>query len=352
MLRERESELEKVWARVTVYSVCVVAATYSISAIHFSISNWGLLNGEIPYLLLGWLPYRLLNHLAPLLLVMSLALVVECSKKQDATPGLHVWAVPAIFFAALLKPFLANIVGESLYERYFLNNDGLFFVLTGCALGVLLLGSNGRTRVLCGIGLLVAVAVLASAHQFGAAVVMSGIAIALLLSRPNWNFRVEVVRAATYGLGGLLLFVILWTQFESKRHLPIGNFEAELTRVLAEAGESDAMIVARPDQVLLQAQTGHPVFADMAIEYHGSYRPSLGPSIQKMYEDVYGIWFEEREETPISWESVWGERGAAEWKALGETYDFRYVVAPIGVELDSGLEVVLKGELDRLYRIP
>jgi hypothetical protein len=206
--------------------------------------------------------------------------------------------------------------------------------------------------VLYAAGLLVAVALLTCVHQFGAAVLVTGIAVTFLLSIPDWNSRSESVCAATYGLGALLLIGILWTQFENRRHLPIGDFETELIRVLEEEGDPNAMLVARPDQVLLQAQTGHPVFADMATEYHGSYRPSLGPAIQKMYGDVYGIWFEARQTTPVSWQSVWGARGAAEWRALGETYDFRYVVAPIDVALDSGMKVVLEGELDRLYRIP
>jgi hypothetical protein len=89
--------------------------------------------------------------------------------------------------------------------------------------------------------------------------------------------------------------------------------------------------------------------ADMATSFHSSYMPSLGPSIQRMLEPIYGIQLERPVEdpTPASWAEVWEARSSREWRELGEHFSFKYVIAPRELELD--LRLLFVGPNDAFY---
>ena len=147
----------------------------------------------------------------------------------------------------------------------------------------------------------------------------------------------------------LLVALIFKTQFDHRQHLPIGPFESEVQAYLESNGEPDALLLSHPLQVLLQAQTSHPAFVDMATAYHASYRPSLGPSVQAMYEAAYGIRFDQPP-GETTWRTVWEERSPDEWGNLQEPYKIDYVIAPTDVAL--ALELAVEADGQALYRLP
>jgi hypothetical protein len=405
LLRRRESDLETPWFWLTVYTHCVILISYTTMALHhlilyqiapasillvavtsalFSGMCWFVFEnhrspstrqrviltaisavfacavlgigvkagGEIPYLLLGWLPYRLMNHLAPLLLVMGITLVGEVATAQSERSNFVPFLLPAFLLFDLGKPLYSMVFGESIYPRYLFHNDSVFFAVVGAAVSILLYDFRGDkyvSIVFAGM-IVVATGALAIVHQFGAACFVAGGLGAFVVLRSPLTLPRAGARIAAYALGALVLVATMENEYGYRRHLPIGDFESEVARILDAEGKPDALVAARPDQILFQAQTSHPMISDMATEFHASYRPSLGPSVQKLYEDVYGIWFEERDSMPPSWKSVWNERTPSEWSALSALYDFEYLVVPNDVRPQETL--VLRGELDSLYRIP
>ena len=137
-------------------------------------------------------------------------------------------------------------------------------------------------------------------------------------------------------------------EFIHREKLPKGDFERAAASYLSEQGEPDALLAPPMGQVLLQAQTGHPVLTDLATPFYIGYRPSIGPQINTLYRDVYGMDF--RFPTPGRlWKQVWIERDPDEWRSLGAKYDFRYVVAPDDVVLPLHEAFSLQGRT--LYRI-
>ena len=83
---------------------------------------------------------------------------------------------------------------------------------------------------------------------------------------------------------------------------------------------------------------------------------AIGPSIDKIYRDVYGIgfgWDAAHSGTPRSlghWEEVWAARSVAEWQAIGARYGAYYVVAPRNIDLR--LVALFNEGNDALYEIP
>ena len=111
-----------------------------------------------------------------------------------------------------------------------------------------------------------------------------------------------------------------------------------MVQYLHNEGEDDVMLVAKPAEILLQARTGHPNLVEWTTMSLLSYMPSLGPTIQKIYRDIYGIEFVSQPGRPQEsrhWADLWTDRSEAEWNALSEEYGFRYVATAALAE--SGL---------------
>lgn len=162
---------------------------------------------------------------------------------------------------------------------------------------------------------------------------------------PGWlRYRSEIF--------GTLMFIILAQisihEYLHREDLARGDFERAAAAYLRDAGETEALLASPMGQVLLQAQTGHAVLEDLATPFMIGYRSSMGPQINAMYTDVYGIDF--RFPSPgRPWQQVWTERSPEEWRRLGAAYGFRYVVAPEGLALALDEAVAVDG--CRLYRI-
>lgn len=341
-LKRSDATFEAAWFWLGVYALSVIAVTYGIMAAHL------LLSADTPYLLLGWLPYRLLNHLPPILIVWLVILMESTSiskSTQRATPIL----LAGVFLFLLLKPLLGPVVGLELYALYLGHNDIVLFALIGFALGLFTIDSYSRKIVPARIAMiLLGCVALFTFHRFGAVIVAASTMLIPVLIRVPGHLN-RPLNAFSRVAAVLIVVAIAYSQFENRQHLPVGEFESKVTEFLVKTEEPDALLLAPPEQILLQAQTMHPAFVDMATAYHGSYRPSLIPSIQDMYEAAYGIRFD----APASnetWQEFWRTRTPSEWVVLKKRYAIDYVIAPDTVPL-SLRPLVVEGN-QTLYRLP
>ncbi len=312
---------------------------------------WGIMVVQIqlglatPRMLLAWMPYRLINHLSPILLAMMAALLGE------KTPG-RPWLAGALAYGAV-RPVLGSLLPAAIFTRYFAMGDAVFFALMG-ATAVMLAWVLRNDRWFCipwmalvSAGLIL----LDMVHQFGAAccVLGGGAAVASLLRpfavHPRWN-----VLGAACGI--VLMLVLLAGQWHQREHLPVSAFERQVRRYLDEKQEPGAMILVHYQQESLQARLGHPVMTDMATLTWIPYQPSLGPALYKMYRDLYGITLLEHTHQPGSsppWFEVWPAKTKEEWRRLGKEYGFHYIITPAFMKL--GLPKIIESSGNALFQI-
>lgn len=332
------------------YSLCTVMSVYGLMAIHIALGS------DIPYVFMIWQPYRLLNHLAPILMVLCLAALSGAIRLLPNNRTAARCAIFAILAFLLAQPVIAQLLPESVASRYLTARDSAFFLLYGGALGAMVLPLLPYRLFLMPwlVAVGVSLAALAVLHQFGFACAALGLAGTVFLERylgMPWNTpRAEprLLRATGFVLAAMLGAVTV-QQMSNRVHLPRSQFTQDVETYLAER-DPMAMIVGPPYQLLLQAHTNHPVMVDMATPYHSSYVPKLGPSVQNIYRDIYGIEFTNPNHADDKvWRSAWRERSRQDWRAIGKTFDFAYVVAP--GDLALALEPVVNGESDTLYWI-
>ena len=250
---------------------------------------------------------------------------------------------------------MAPILGADLFARYVAMGDAVLFGLFGAACGVLTMRIKpsavaGVAFVTMGLAVFFA---LAFYHQFGLGCIGAGWLLAVvghttrLFDVPGRIIGRGPVLAAMCAASGLAL---CGHEGWQRKHLPVGAFDRCVTAYLRDQDESNAMIVAAPDELLLQARTGHPVFVETATASLLSYVPELGPVIQRMYRDVYGLRFDRPPRANATpWTERWRARHRSEWEALAETYGFRYVLAPASIDLD--LLVALEDDSMTLYAV-
>lgn len=330
--REREETRDfGPWAWLLVYVGIVAAVVWITMGIHLAMGP------RIPYLLIGWMPYRLINHVPPILLVMICGML-------RARP----WGVP-VMLAAVLYAALAPMVipaGTAL-ARYAQPAVALPFLLLGAAWGIYATCIPARQRLSVVAGILL-LALLAMYHQWGALCAAAG-CIAGGVGAAFWFTRLHPRWLGGAAVAGTL--IALAGQGLCRDHLPRSAFDVAAAHAMAGAGDRGAMIAGRPDEFTLQARTGHPVFVESATASLISYMPELGPAINSMYHDVYGIRFDHAPDgTGSGWEQLWEARTPAEWQAAAGKYGVRYLVAPSHVDLT--LELILEQYGSRLYRIP
>lgn len=320
------------------YAWIVAAIVWSCMAIQ------SFMGAATPWVVTGWMPYRLINHLSPPLIAIFAALLGE---KAAGRP----WLAAALLFG-VLRPLLGVLLPETLFARYFAMGDAVFFALAGAA--AVLLAKAGRQErtyrlfwmALAGLGIVA----LGLVHQFGAACCLLGAAAAAasqrshLFTHPRWNTLAAFCGAA-------LLCLLLFDQGQRREHLPVTPLELQVRRYLDEHGESDALLLVPFQQESLQARLGHPVMTDMATLTWIPYRPSLGPSLCKMYKDLYGIAIVSSGEEPPGprWFDVWRARTRAEWQGLAAEYGFQFVLVPAFLTLD--LPKVVEDATGSLYAI-
>ncbi len=312
-----------------------------------------LLEARIPAILLTWLPYRLWNHLPPVFVAGIAAVMVSQrnAETERESPASTVCLVAALSFLAV-QPALRLIAPAEFAARYLSSSSPVLFFLLGALFTLAIPQLSTGRRSLRRITAFIAMAMLFSLaliHQFGTICVVAGALIALLMRRMRsvpalQKYQTEFVAALLVVIAAQITAL----EFIHREKLPKGDFERAAASYLSEQGEPDALLAPPMGQVLLQAQTGHPVLTDLATPFYIGYRPSIGPQINTLYRDVYGMDF--RFPTPGRlWKQVWIERDPDEWRSLGAKYDFRYVVAPDDVVLPLHEAFSLQGRT--LYRI-
>lgn len=333
------------WLLVFVVSVAVPVA--SAMAIHY------LAGAKVPFLVIGWMPYRLMNMILPVLLAFAVGTLGRVPAQDSAQQPPGVIILTCALTACVAMPLLGAWVPASFYGRYVAGGDGLMFGLLGAAWGMLSVEFRGKGRA-SGVWisvLLVSLASLALYHRFGAVCCAGGACTTLALARLPRAPRPIPLHAIATLLCVVLAVVLLYGEARTRRHLPKSEFDKQITETLRQRGDTKAMLAARPNEFLLQARTGHPVLVEAATASLMSYLPSLGPCIQKIYVDIYGIRFDTPPEPTVGgtapWLLLWQERPRAKWLALAEDYGFSYVVAPPAITLD--LPLILDDTGGRLY---
>jgi len=155
-------------------------------------------------------------------------------------------------------------------------------------------------------------------------------------------------RAAAVGVVLLAMATLLVHQAHFRQTMPSSAFEQHAAAYLGENAPPGAMLAGPPDGILLQARTGHPVLAEAATPSLLSYAPALGPSIENLWHDLYGVRFILPGGATIPWQDLWRSRTAAQWRALAEQYGFAYVAAPADTPLQ--LPVAVRDSAGVLYR--
>jgi len=324
-----------------------------------------VLGPDIPFLLIAWMPYRLINHIPAITLALAVALILT----RWPVRGWCLLAATAIF--GMLQPLWPWVVGETIHRRYLAGGECVSFLLFGAALlAVVAVAAGGRARWKVILLAALPIIPLAMYHRFGAFCLVAGIFIAWAMDRKLSNpWRIPTFfRRGRWALwkqetprgrrtrAGLVIAVgcalLLMHQAAYRQHLPVSALQQRMDSKLPTG--SSIVLLAPPDNLLLQATTNYPVLADVATPSLISYVPAIGPAIESMYRDIYGITFQlpepgTRNEPPVPWQTLWRERDQGTWYELSERYEFTFVLAPINLPVQ--LTEILADESYALYAV-
>ena len=312
------------------YVVVIAAVVWGSMAIHLA------LGPRTPFLVLGWMPYRLLNHVPSIVLVMVCGLL--CTRA---------WGNAILAAAVVYGVLIPLVTPSSVLAHYLQPSVAVLFGLMGAAWGVGALDESGRRapRMVMGV---VPIVLLSVYHQWGAMCAAVGLVVGMAGARRMPGWRRDPLLWAPIAAAMIVLVVV---QGMHRDHLPRSAFDVAVAQKLAEMGDAGAMLAGRPDEFTLQARTGHPVIVESATASLISYLPALGPAINAIFDDFYGIRFDRApEDAGPGWEAVWKARSVPEWQRLAERYAVWYFVAP--EHLDVNLELLLDQSGSRLYRVP
>lgn len=299
------------------------------------------LSGRALFLAVGWMPHRLPNLLAPVLIALVCALAVSPSTQ---------WPVLCILLWAAFRPLLGHLLPGPVFERYIAPPELLLFLLAGIAL-YRVIQAMPRTRW-TGAAVCVFLVLVALHHQMAVAMMLTGGVLAYgcqgrsFLRRGSW-YQEHWSSVLHLALLVLLLIPTLLAQRNEGRNPDRPEAELALASYTHREGVAPAMILAPCWFIDLQMYTGQPVFATYETQAIASYMPHLAASIEQMYTDVYGYRFGTRWDYNLN---AWATRSAAEWRALGKKYDLALVLAPMELQLPLA-EVAVKIQGYRLYRL-
>ncbi len=360
------SEGQRPFLVLFVYTVGAAAAVWGVMAIHRA------MGADIPFLLIAWMPYRLINHVPPLLLVVVVGVLAgpPGGRRDHAYRGLTLLGLALC--AAVFRPWLSHVFPPWCYTRYVADGAAVYFALYGAASAVALervagLEQRKALRAALCAGAFIALLLLALCHQFGACCVLAG-AVAASLPLPRAAFASTAwlrsgarTALAVICIAGVMLSLgRLWTH---RSHLRIEPDEERIAHYLASQTDrapghpaGNPMIATSPFSFMLQAKTGSPVFTEAATASLISYMPELAGVIQRMYRDVYGIRFDEPpgEQPFCGWRELWSKRTRAQWHALSNEYGFRFVLlADDGKDgtAPCNLPLVLDAGRTKLYEV-
>lgn len=306
------------------------------------------LEAHTPFLLIGWMPYRLMNHLAIVLVPLASGVLWREGSRGRGLIGL-------LLLYLLFMPLWHATLPESIFSRYAGNLDGLMFALCGGALAALWAKPAGDPKIALRVKLAAALPQvmllgwLVFNYPFALATLLGGAMawgvcwLVLRRWRPVSEMGLQCVLVAL-ACGLLVCMVVRETRH--REHLPRQPIHTQVAEWLDAHGEKDAMVVTPYWDVNWLAKIHRPILADYQTAHLMSYVPALAPSLKKMHEDVFGFVVDGDSGEPLA---SWPVRSAAEWRRLGDAYGFRYVLAP--AEMDLHLERVLEGQPYDLYRV-
>jgi len=313
-------------------------AALSTAAIAFAWIVHARMDINVPYVVVSWMPYRLVIHVAMLLMAAVCAWSV-------GRGGAWVALIALGWLAAI--PLWPHVMDPDLAARYFATPETALFLLGGASILGLWrsMEEASRFRHAWLLVLVVGLLTLAWYHKVAAASVLCGFVIAFAGDRIAWNARMP--RAGVliaYALGALTLLHVFAGQWRTREHLPISPFESELAKYLAEHGAPSDMVLTTLEEHW-QMVLNRPVVATFETRQFMSYMKSIAATTDKLFADLYGVkdgrWYD--------WD-LWQRRTEVEWRTLGEAYGFRYVISKDFHPLH--LPVCLQGEGLVLYEVP
>ena len=292
------------------------------------ITHWQL-GADTPYLLLAWMPYRLVNHLIPL----SVALMV--GTVAGPVRGTSLFIIAAIGLAAW------PVDGEAAYV-----------FLAGAAI------SAGATQAMnhprrTALWLTAAAAVwiaMIDAFDLSIEYFAAGMLLAALLPHILDRFHASEklqLHAPRFAAVAVAVTVALLLHGEWRlrdanpaERLAPTPFESEAARYMTDRGDENALIAAPPYQWRLQARLGHPITVDCATLTWLPYHLELAPTLHIMFRDLFGVDLLNpvRDPDPVCvWRRVWTARSRHEWRMLANRYGFKYVITVPWVPVDLPL---------------
>ncbi len=336
----RDATIRRCCTWITVYAGSVALAVWCTMAIH----AWK--GADIPFLLIAWMPYRLINHMP------SLTLAVMCAVLIVRWP-IRGWWITGIATTVLLsRSFWIPHLPPTMATSYFHDGAWVAFGLYGATL-LALTPTRRKDRQQHFYLVLAALVALACYHRFGAACVFLGLVCSYLITR---NARREPVffHPILFVPVLVLLLGVPWMVTELHRKsitLPVSAFES---RIAAQLDTTETpLLLASPDNILLQAKTGIPVLAEAATPSLISYLPEIGPAIDTLYRDLYGYGFtrdDQKDAFPLARDILWQGRSTEEWRTLAQRYGFTHVITPASWSLN--LDRLLAEEDYALYAVP
>ena len=291
------------------------------------------------------MPYRLINHVPPI------ALAIMCSLLIVRWPIRGWWITGIATTVLLTRAYWMPFFPADVVARYLGDGTWVTFGLYGATL-LALAPTRRKDRKLHFYLVLAAIVALAFYHRFGATCLFLGLVSTYLITR---NARREPVLLHPILFVPVLILLLgtpwlLLQQHRIAQSLPVSPFETQVATRLS--GVDGALLLASPDNILLQAKTGIPVLAEAATPSLISYVPEIGPAIDTLYRDIYGYGFsltQEENAFPLARDILWQGRSPEEWRRLGQTYGFTHVVTPASWSLN--LTRVLAEEDYALYAV-
>jgi hypothetical protein len=351
------------YAWAAAYAAIAIAAATGIGLLHRALGS------DTPFLLIAWMPYRLANHLAVLLVPLSVGILLN--RRPAPGDGGEVYqpergaGAPAAVFPAnagamlititllysALYPVWSILLPEGLFTRYAGNPEAILFALCGAAFAALAREAWApRWPILVGAAV---AGLLAALYPFGLAAAFAGAAAWFALAcfwpavPPARNtLKARLLDRTPAAAIALLLLAMLAGQWRDRESLPRQAIHERVSQYLSEKGEPNAMLATPYWDVEWLGKTRHPIFADYQTAHLMTYMPALAPALKKMHAEVFGFTLDGETGPPLA---PWPARTPEEWRHLASAYGFDYVLAP--AEMTLTLERVLEGEPYDLYRV-
>lgn len=175
--------------------------------------------------------------------------------------------------------------------------------------------------------------------------------------------RGSLARAAL-ALASLVAALVALRGSDAEPSSLVDDFDRDLVAWLdRHAGADELLLAPLQPRTQLQVKTGRPVLIELGTLWLMPYLPSLSGVIGRMTRELYGVDYGDREAVralagddgflgqfdPV-WREAWQRRTRDAWRALGERWGFRLVLAPTAWGLD--LEPALAGREWTLHRLP